>query len=147
MIVLLSLTSMRRMDLFMILKSNLLAVRWQLVTRHFWPRFNISEILSAAVSFCNNFYEHFRWTLCSSGRKWARTFSRMPFLGSGKNYLLTCCELTLHLLIEGETSHPEIHKVRKVLSVSMRKEAVVRSDLTYRFDIYTRLYEHTMINY
>ena len=71
----------------------------------------------------------------------------MPFLGSGKNYLLTCCELTLHLLIEGETSHPEIHKVRKVLSVSMRKEAVVRSDLTYRFDIYTRLYEHTMINY
>ena len=60
---------MRRMDLFMILKSNLLAVSWQLVTRHFWPRFNISEILSAAVSFCNNFYEHFRWTLCSSGRK------------------------------------------------------------------------------
>ena len=50
-------------------------------------------------------------------------------------YLLTCCELTLHLLVEGETSHPEIHKVRKVLSVSMRKEAVVRSDLTYRFDI------------
>ena len=84
---LLSLTSMRRMDLFMILKSNLLAVSWQLVTRHFWPRFNISEILSAAVSFCNNFYEHFRWTLCSSGRKWARTFSRMPFLGSGKNHL------------------------------------------------------------
>ena len=52
----------------------------------------------------------------------------MPFLGSGKNYLLTCCELTLHLFVEGETSHPEIYNVRKVLSVSMRKEAA-RSDV------------------